>query len=372
MASIKSKWKRAPMDQRRLNSDRTIPHARFTRSQRSGSLPAPLPTRGARSGRPMWLYAGALIALAVVSIVLVIVVGTVIRAQQQYEDDQWRASYYGRPTLPFSTLAPDIQQQIDATVLPLVTTPLPLMTAQVAVASDGAAKTEPDSTATSKNLLSSYCTSFGVPTSLEIIDWNDWTTVKVDNTLAAQLPITWDTSVSFWRGDQYKNPYDTPADEYNRWRLRLFTADGSERWMDIGQSATTPDTLYVAAFQNLKSFLNGSSYALRPCRAFTVPISTMNILLSSAGAYSRSESQFPALAAADDPRWVRGIAVPLSGSIDLRSIPTRQDNQPIQTISQSISCSFITDLDWGGWAQIKLNDDTTGWVDTTTVRLTAS
>ncbi|HVU11939.1 MAG TPA: hypothetical protein VHD90_11705, partial [Phototrophicaceae bacterium] len=186
-----------------------------------------------------------------------------------------------------------------------------------------------------------------------------------------QLPITWDASASFWRGDQYKNPYDTPADEHNRWRLRLFTADSLERWLDIGQSATTPDTLYVTAFQNLKAFLNGSSYTLRPCRAFTIPMTDMNILLSSAGSAAKSAGQIPALAALDDPRWVRGIAVPLNGSFDLYSLPTRQDNSPIQTIRQSISCFFITDLDWGGWAQIKLAAGTV-WVDTTTVRLTAS
>src|SRR5579871_2676939 len=199
MAGIKSKWKRAPMDQRRLNSDRTIPQARFTRNQRSGALPPALPSGSGGANRPLLKYAMALAILAVVSIALVIGVGSLIHAEQVYEDLQWRSQYYGRPTLPFSTLAPDIDQQISVTEVPFLATPLPGIAVPVLSSSSSeAALTEPDGSTKGDKTLSSYCDKFGVPVSLQIFDWNDWSTVKLDNPMVAQLPTTWDASANIW------------------------------------------------------------------------------------------------------------------------------------------------------------------------------
>ncbi|MFN8563664.1 MAG: hypothetical protein U0703_19075 [Anaerolineae bacterium] len=202
MGTTKSRWKRAPIDQRRVAAGRTAPKARFTRRQRSASLPPPLPSgRGGREKHPALMMVIVLLAIVGLGVAVVIVGGIVVRAQQQYEDMQWRAEYYGRPTQPFSTLVPD------ATATPLPTA-------------------------------------------------------------------------------------DDPA------------------------------------------------------------------------------SRFPALAAPDDSRWVRGSATPLGGGFELRTVPSRVNNDPIQTIARAVECEFIIDAAWGGWAQIRL-DDTTAWVDLSTVKLEA-
>src|SRR5579871_1413966 len=195
MAGIKSKWKRAPMDQRRLNSDRTIPQARFTRNQRSGALPPALPSGSGGANRPLLKYAIALALLAVVSIALVIGVGSLIHAEQVYEDLQWRAQYYGRPTLPFSTLDPNADPSISdvsTSDVSSLATPLPGIAVPVLSSSSSeAALTEPDGSTKGDKTLASYCAKFGVPVSLQIFDWNDWSTVKLDNPMVAQLPISW-------------------------------------------------------------------------------------------------------------------------------------------------------------------------------------
>ena len=212
MGTVKAKWKRAPKDQRRMTADRTIPNARFARKQLSGSLPPSLPTRSRRRPlRPLLIFTGALVLMVGLGITLVIAVGSYIRSEQQFNDIQQRAAYYGRPTLPFSTLAPDFgqaQQQVVGTTAPYLTTPLP------------------------------------------------------------------------------------------------------------GQSS-------------------------------------------------------PILAAPDDPRWVRGSVTPINGSFDLRSIPAVGNNNPLETISQPISCSFIIAGEWGTWAQIEVGS-VIAWVDTSTVSLKAA
>ena len=94
----------------------------------------------------------------------------------------------------------------------------------------------------------------------------------------------------------------------------------------------------------------------------------MSVLLSSARNYQSSGSRFPAFGTADDIRWVHGSAAPIAGSFDLRNIPTLVNNNPLQTIPQTVSCHFITDPAWGAWAQIKIGN-TTAWVDTSAVKL---
>ncbi len=125
MPNPKSKWKRAPKDQRRIASGRSAPKARFTRRQLSNSLPDSLLSgRGGRSGRPLLLIGGVFVLLVGLSVMLVIAVGSAIHAQQQLAELDLQAAYYGLPTQPFATLVPDFGQRVGTTV-PLGTTPLP-------------------------------------------------------------------------------------------------------------------------------------------------------------------------------------------------------------------------------------------------------
>ena len=236
MGTIKAKWKRAPIDQRRVASDRTIPNARFARKNLSTSLPPPLPGRTAhRPNKPLLMFAGALVLMVSIGVTLVIVVGAYIANEQQQADMEWRAAYYGRPTLPFSTLAPDHDpQQVIGTSAPYLTTPLP-----------------------------------GISSAL-VSESND--------PLPTRLPPA------------------QPADP----------------------------------------LMTGLS-----------------------------------LAALDDPRWRSGTATPISGRFELRTLPSLANNEPLQTISQTVSCSFITEAEWGAWAQIKIGSSI-AWVDTSTVKLEAA
>ncbi len=386
MGTTKARWKPAPKDQRRVASGRTAPKARFTRRQRSGSLPPSLPSGRAGHGwSPLLKLVAALVVTAGMGVLIVIGVGTVIHAEQHYQDSQQRASYYGLPTQPFATLAPDSGEDVMAATVPSVSssavsssvvsssvTALPnVVEPVVSESASGAALSEPDgATGGDQTTLASSCDKFGIPVSIRIFDWNDWSTVELSNPLVAQLPIQWDASADIWRGYQVAKSFDQPDDARERWKLQLFTADGVERRIQVEQSASTPDTLYVYAFQILTPYADaqGKHYGYHPCRAFRIPAMDMDVLLSAAGAYQSSGSRFPAFAAPDDARWVRGSATPLDGSFDLRSIPTPQNNEPLQSISQVAPCYFITEDDWGVWAQIRIGN-TTAWIDTSTVRL---
>ncbi len=111
----KAKWKRAPINQRRVSSERSAPQARFTRSQRSGSLPASLGrTRDRRLAKPLLIIGGAVLLIGL-SVALVIAVGAYIRAEQNYDEIAWRSTYYGLPTQPFATLAPNVTAVIPVT-----------------------------------------------------------------------------------------------------------------------------------------------------------------------------------------------------------------------------------------------------------------
>ncbi len=233
---MKAKWKRAPMDQRRVTSDRTLPNARFARKNLSSSLPPPLPSRTRRrSLKPLLLFVGVLVLMVGLGVTVVIVVGAYLSNEQQQADMAWRAAYYGRPTLPFSTLAPDFDpQQVIGTTSPYLTTPLPGL--------GGGLVTESDNP---------------LPTGL---------------------------------------PQSQPADP----------------------------------------LMTGVS-----------------------------------LAALDDPRWRSGTATPISSRFELRLQPSLANNPPLQTISQRVLCAFITEADWGGWAQIKIGN-VIAWVDTSTVKLEAA
>ncbi len=157
MGATRTGWKRAPRDQRRLATERSAPNARFTRSQRSGSLPASLNSRDRRWLKPLLLVA-SLVTMVGLSVALVIAVGAYIRAEQQTDEMHERASYYGLPTQPFSTLAPDQPEQSagDASIAvrtyaPMMTTPLPLIGVSAASSSSSdTAQIEPGNAASDR------------------------------------------------------------------------------------------------------------------------------------------------------------------------------------------------------------------------------
>ena len=212
MRNTKTKWKRAPKDQRRVTSDRTMPNARFTRSKRVGLMPRGDVGSTPVSRHPLIVIVGALLLLVGLSVTLVIAVGAAIHADQEVADLRQRAAYYARPTLVFSTLPPDAGR-VGGTIAPLSTTPIP----------------------------------------------------GIDD--------------------------------------------------------------------------------------------------------QSSSSSFPELAASDDPRWMHVMITPLAGSFDLRAIPTLLNNEPLDTITQESTGWFITDVEWGVWAQVKLGS-VVAWIDTSTVRVT--
>ncbi|MCC6801884.1 MAG: hypothetical protein IT319_03280, partial [Anaerolineae bacterium] len=357
--------------QRRVASGRTAPKARFTRRQRSGSLPPPLLSGRERSiPRSVLTFVLAVVIMVCVGVMVVIGVGMVTRAQQQYDDMQWRASAYGRPTLPFSTPVPN-ESNVESSISPASTMLPPVINPALSVASSASVLTEPLGSANGDQAtLTSFCDQFGIPVSIRIFDWNDWSTVDLPNPLVAQMPISWDASGDLWRGYGVAKPFDQPDDTRDRWRLTLFTAEGVERWIYVAQSDSTPDTLYAYAYQNINPFAdaNGNHYGYHPCRAFALPATQMDVLLSSARAYRSSGSRFPEFAAPDDPRWVSGSAIPLAGSFEVRTVPTRANNSPIQIVASAINGYFIVEADWGTWVQVKIGN-TTAWVDTSTVRL---
>ena len=341
MGAMKARWKRAPRDQRRVASARSAPQARFTRGQRSGSLPPRLPASGQRlPARPL-LILGALLVMVGLSVALVIAVGAYLRSEQQLDEIQWRAGYYGRPTQPFAMLAPPGAQptavDADSAAVSRATTQPSVVSGEAPIPSSQGALTEPQSAPASDTLLASFCDQFGVPQSIRIFDWNDWSTVDLTNPLVAQLPTRWDASGDLWRGYDAARPFAVPDDARERWQLHFTNAADEERWINVWESAATADVLYAYAFQVLTPFgdAQGNHFGYHPCRAFTLPPTQMNILLSSARAYQSSGSRFPTLAAPDDPRWSGSRIVPLSGDFELRGIPTLANNDPIQTVGQA-------------------------------------
>jgi hypothetical protein len=207
---------------------------------------------------------------------------------------------------------------------------------------------------------------------VRIFDWNDWSTVEVNNPLVAQIPLRWDATENLWRGYDAPKPFDTPVDERERWQLHFTNAAGDERWINVWTSDLTPDTYYAYVFQVITPFAveNGQHFGYHPCRAFAVPVMQMDVLLSSARAYRSSGSHFPSLAGADDSHWTAATLAPLGSFFDLHAIPTLANNDPLQTIVDPVSGAVITNPDWGVWAQVKLGS-VIAWVDTSTVSIEA-
>jgi hypothetical protein len=191
MPSPKANWKRAPMSQRRMSPERSAPKARFTRSQRSGSLPPSL-TRGNRQrfAKPLLILAGVLLVVGL-SVALVIAVGAYIRAEQNYDEIAWRSTYYGLPTQPFATPAPTVMQttapldgfavtqSADTPATAALDDPRWVAGTAIPLRVSFALRTEPVLTA-------AVLEAFGDPTPVMFIsevEWGVWAQVKINDTI---------------------------------------------------------------------------------------------------------------------------------------------------------------------------------------------
>ena len=67
---------------------------------------------------------------------------------------------------------------------------------------------------------------------------------------------------------------------------------------------------------------------------------------------------------------VAGSATPLREAAALRAAPVLTAVS-LEVISEATSVSYISEVEWGVWAQVKIGE-TIGWVDATSVRLEAA
>lgn|GEM_PF-3614481 len=196
MRAPKAKWKRAPIAQRRVSSERSVPKARFTRSQRSSSLPASLSSGGNRYlGKPL-LILGGVVLLISLGVALVIAVGAYIRADQSYQEIAWRSTYYGLPTQPFATPMPPVNvaentaevaatdelmgwQGRDVPTLAAADDPRWVVGSATPLRTSFAVRGAP-------TLTAAVLQAIGEPTAVSFIsevDWGVWAQVKIGDTI---------------------------------------------------------------------------------------------------------------------------------------------------------------------------------------------
>lgn len=219
------------------------------------------------------------------------------------------------------------------------------------------------------SMLANYCVDFGSPVSLRLFDWMTGATVSLSDEAIARVPLSWDASDTIWQGYKSARPFDQPDDAIQRWKINLFLPDGNERWIEIAVSPQTPEAYYVYTFQKTIPYANerGEHFGYHPCRAFAIASSEVQAFLTTIEQY-QDVVRYPPLITGDDSRWVRGTARPTVSNADLRSIPTTAYNDPIASISQTVTLWYARDAAWGSWAQVKLGS-VQGWVDTALVSL---
>lgn len=217
--------------------------------------------------------------------------------------------------------------------------------------------------------LINYCPGFGTPLTLSIFDWVTSSKANLSDAAVARIPLTWDASVSLWQGYESDHPFNQPDDAHQRWDLKLFLPDGSQRWIIIYESAQTPDTYYTYAYVTTEAFAaaDGQHFGNHPCRAFATPSAQVMAFLAVVSQY-QNLVRYPPLIATGDPRWQRGVARPLAAYADLRAVPSPVDNNPIGGIDAPVEIWYALDPAWDGWAQVRLGS-LQGWVDTMTVAL---
>lgn len=214
--------------------------------------------------------------------------------------------------------------------------------------------------------IQDYCTSFGAPRSMRIFNWETWQETSLNAPEIISIPLSWDASQTIFRGYKAEKIFDHPDDTKERYKLRLFLNDDAERWISISESPSLDTISFVFAFQTLPPFAdkNGEHFGIHPCRAFSVPRQTIKDFFAAVAAYQqRGAAAFPAIIASNDPRWKRGTLKPTTDFVNMRSLPTTQNNLPIRKIEKPILVWYAKDEAWGAWMQVKLGS-TLGWVST--------
>ena len=223
--------------------------------------------------------------------------------------------------------------------------------------------------AVSASSLVNFCADFGTPLSLSIFDWATGSTTNLSDEAIARIPLTWDASADLWQGYESDHPFNQPDDAHQRWNLKLYLPDGTERWIVIYESAQTPQTYYTYVFVTTAPFADaqGQHFGNHPCRAFATAAAQVMSFLEVVSQY-QNLVRYPQLISSADPRWKRGIAKPTAAYADLRAIPSKLNNNPIGGIASPVEIWYALDPSWEGWAQIKLGS-VQGWVDTMTVEI---
>jgi hypothetical protein len=216
--------------------------------------------------------------------------------------------------------------------------------------------------------LSARCPKLGMPISLRLFDWDSGQTTNLSDAEIAQIPLGWDASANLWQGYESLHPFNQPDDAKVRWSLNLYLPDGVDHWIVIYTSATTPATYYTYAFDITQPYtINGEHLGNHPCSAFAIPGTWMNDFLNVIRQYQNIVA-YPPFISGSDPRWKRGTAGPTGAYADLRSIPSKANNNPIGGLDRSVPVWYAVDPTWDGWAQVRIGS-VQGWVDTSTVAL---
>jgi hypothetical protein len=110
------------------------------------------------------------------------------------------------------------------------------------------------------------------PEKVRVFDWSSWRSTYIRDQNVFLEPFRWDASHNIWRGYEAEQPFDQPRDAYKRWSVTLIQPDGTEQWIYILDSRSTPDTDYVYVFDDVQPdrSITGDHFGYHPCLAFAV------------------------------------------------------------------------------------------------------
>ena len=109
-----------------------------------------------------------------------------------------------------------------------------------------------------------------VPQTVRVFNWETWDTSFITDQSLLFEPFHWDVSRNIWQGYKSAQPFNQPADANRHWSVTLIQENGTQQWIYILDSLTTPDTDYVYVFQTVIPHLDrhGEHYGIHACRAF--------------------------------------------------------------------------------------------------------
>ncbi len=116
------------------------------------------------------------------------------------------------------------------------------------------------------------------PDRVRVFDWSSWQTVYTRDLNLAYEPFRWDASRNIWNGYQSDPPTSQPADAYKHWTVYFIQPDGTQQWIYILDSRSTPDTDYIWVFDKTEPSTdrNGEHYGTHSCRAFATDSTMIN------------------------------------------------------------------------------------------------